>query len=170
MTATAGDSPLWRVPRPALLMLVGSSASGKSSWARSHFGDTEVVSSDRCRALVADDEGNQRVSHHAFAVFFEILRRRAAVRRRSVADSTGLDPTVRARLRQIGAEFETPIHVVVFLAPLTVLRSRNAARDRQVPEDVLWKQVLRLDRILQSGALEMEGYTSVSYLATAPSG
>ena len=40
----------------ALVVVVGATASGKSYWAHGHFLDTQVVSSDRCRALVSDDE------------------------------------------------------------------------------------------------------------------
>jgi len=39
-----------------LVVLVGVSGSGKSTFARTHFKPTEVVSSDFCRGLVADDE------------------------------------------------------------------------------------------------------------------
>ena len=38
------------LPELGLVMLCGASGSGKSTFARSHFADTEVVSSDRCRA------------------------------------------------------------------------------------------------------------------------
>ena len=40
-------------------MLVGVSGSGKSTFAREHFAPTEVISSDFCRGLVADDENDQ---------------------------------------------------------------------------------------------------------------
>ena len=38
---------------------IGASGSGKSTFARAHFLPTEVVSSDFCRGLVADDENDQ---------------------------------------------------------------------------------------------------------------
>jgi protein phosphatase len=40
------------LPELALVLLVGPSGSGKSSFARKHFLPTEVVSSDFCRGLL----------------------------------------------------------------------------------------------------------------------
>jgi len=47
------------IPELSLVVLVGSSGSGKSTFARTHFLPTEVVSSDFCRGLVSDDENSQ---------------------------------------------------------------------------------------------------------------
>jgi len=78
------------LPPRALVVLVGGSGAGKSWWARRHFLETEVVSSDRCRALVSDDEADQRVNREAFAVFYSIVRQRLSLGRLTVADSTAL--------------------------------------------------------------------------------
>jgi len=48
-----------KIPEVALVVMVGVSGSGKSSFARKHFKRTEIVSSDECRALVSDDENDQ---------------------------------------------------------------------------------------------------------------
>jgi protein phosphatase len=47
------------IPELSLVVLIGASESGKSTFARAHFLPTEVLSSDACRALVSDDENNQ---------------------------------------------------------------------------------------------------------------
>ena len=44
------------IPDMALVLLVGSSGSGKSTFAAKHFLPTEIVSSDRARGVVCDDE------------------------------------------------------------------------------------------------------------------
>ncbi len=41
------------LPDPSLVVLIGASGSGKSSFAARHFKPTEVLSSDFCRGLVA---------------------------------------------------------------------------------------------------------------------
>ncbi|MFD7001091.1 AAA family ATPase [Streptomyces mirabilis] len=46
----------------SLVVLIGASGSGKSTFARRHFKPTEVISSDFCRGLVADDENDQSAS------------------------------------------------------------------------------------------------------------
>jgi ABC-type glutathione transport system ATPase component len=42
-----------RIADGSLVVLVGPSASGKTTWADAHFRPEEVVSSDRLRALLA---------------------------------------------------------------------------------------------------------------------
>ncbi|MEM7776605.1 MAG: AAA family ATPase, partial [Pseudomonadota bacterium] len=56
------------IPDFALVVLVGATGSGKSSFARKHFLETEIVSSDHCRALVSDDETDQSAIGDAFAL------------------------------------------------------------------------------------------------------
>jgi ABC-type dipeptide/oligopeptide/nickel transport system ATPase component len=46
------------VPAMGLVVLVGVSGSGKSTFAARHFKPTEVISSDYCRGLVSDDEND----------------------------------------------------------------------------------------------------------------
>jgi predicted kinase len=54
---TAGER--LAIPELSLVTLVGASGSGKSTFARRHFSRFEVISSDYCRGLVADDENDQ---------------------------------------------------------------------------------------------------------------
>ncbi|MDP9318409.1 MAG: AAA family ATPase, partial [Actinomycetota bacterium] len=56
------------IPQLSLVALVGVSGSGKSTFAKRHFGRFEVVSSDFCRGLVSDDENDQAVTKDAFDV------------------------------------------------------------------------------------------------------
>nr|WP_262489957.1 AAA family ATPase [Hymenobacter sp. AT01-02] len=48
-----------KLPELSLVLLIGTSGAGKSTFARRLFQATEIVSSDQCRALVADDENDQ---------------------------------------------------------------------------------------------------------------
>ena len=51
------------VPELSLMVLVGASGSGKSTFADKHFKATEILSSDACRALVSDNENDQTVTN-----------------------------------------------------------------------------------------------------------
>jgi len=68
-----------KIPKLCLVVLIGASGSGKSTFAKKHFLPTEVVASDFCRALVCDDENNQRTTPAAFEVLDIITRKRLAV-------------------------------------------------------------------------------------------
>ncbi len=62
----------------SLVVLVGATGSGKSTFAAKHFKPTEVLSSDFCRGLVADDENDQSASRDAFDVLHHIAGKRLA--------------------------------------------------------------------------------------------
>ena len=64
------------VPELSLVVLVGVSGSGKSTFAARVFEPFEVVSSDFCRGLVSGDENDQSASADAFDVLNHIVGKR----------------------------------------------------------------------------------------------
>ena len=85
------------VPELSLVVLVGVTGSGKSTFARAHFKPTEVISSDFCRGLVADDENDQSATPDAFDVLQYIAGKRLAGGRLTVVDATNVQPEARRR-------------------------------------------------------------------------
>ena len=73
-----------------LVVLVGVSGSGKSTFARAHFKPTEVISSDFCRGLVADDENDQSATPDAFDVLHYIVGTRLRRGLLTVVDATNV--------------------------------------------------------------------------------
>ena len=78
------------LPSPCVVLLVGPGASGKSTWASSHFPADTISSSDRLRAVVGTGEDDIAASTDAFALLEEIVRRRLARRLTTVIDTLGL--------------------------------------------------------------------------------
>ncbi len=66
------------LPELSLVVLVGASGSGKSTFARQHFKPTEILSSDFCRGLVSDDANDQAATKDAFDILNYISRKRRA--------------------------------------------------------------------------------------------
>ena len=83
------------IPNLSLVVLVGSSGSGKSTFARKHFKPTEILSSDTCRGLVSDDENDMRATKDAFDVLYFIASRRLSAGRLTVLDATNVQAEAR---------------------------------------------------------------------------
>ncbi|MGW6389894.1 polynucleotide kinase-phosphatase [Streptomyces sp. NPDC055103] len=148
----------------SLVVLVGATGSGKSTFARRHFKPTEIVSSDFCRGLVADDENDQSASKDAFDVLHYIVGKRLAAGRLTVVDATNVQQEPRRQLVQLARSHDVlPIAIVLDL-PEDVCRSRNAGRpDRaDMPAHVIQRHRRELRRSLRG--LEREGFRKVHVL------
>jgi protein phosphatase len=153
------------IPDPSLVVLVGASGSGKSSFARRHFAPTEVISSDFCRGLVADDENNQAATRDAFAVLNFIAAKRLAQPRITVADATNVQRSARKPLLQLAREHDLFAVAIVLDLPESLCQERNRARpDRQFGPHVIRQQRSQL----KGGAkkLRREGFHRVWVLNT----
>ncbi|QGZ51475.1 polynucleotide kinase-phosphatase [Streptomyces sp. QHH-9511] len=150
----------------SLVVLIGASGSGKSTFARRHFKPTEVVSSDLCRGLVADDENDQSASRDAFDVLHYIAGKRLEAGRLTVVDATNVQSEARRQLVQLARRYDVlPIAIVLDL-PEEVCQARNAARpDRaDMPRHVVQRHRRELRRSLRG--LEREGFRKVHVLRT----
>ncbi|MCA9608963.1 MAG: AAA family ATPase [Myxococcales bacterium] len=151
---------------PSLVLLVGTSGSGKSTFAASRFAPTEVLGSDRFRAMITDDEGDQRVSGHAFELLHAVAEKRLLHRRLAVVDATNVEREARQGLIRIAKAQHLPVDAIVLDLPLEACIARDAARDeRRVGEVVIRAQRAELDRSLSR--LPSEGFRRVIRLEGA---
>ncbi|MGW2782242.1 polynucleotide kinase-phosphatase [Streptomyces populi] len=148
----------------SLVVLIGASGSGKSTFARRHFKPTEVISSDFCRGLVADDENDQSASGDAFDVLHYIAGKRLAAGRRTVVDATSVQQDSRRQLIELARKHDVLPIAIVLDVPEDVCAERNAARaDRAgMPRRVIQRHTRELRRSLRS--LEREGFRKVHVL------
>src|SRR5436190_2932431 len=91
------------IPSRALVLLVGASGCGKTTFARKHFKGTEIVSSDALRAAVSDDEADQSASGDAFEVLRLITGKRLHRGRLTVIDATNIQRDARRSLLSMAA-------------------------------------------------------------------
>ncbi|MPY37864.1 polynucleotide kinase-phosphatase [Streptomyces adustus] len=148
----------------SLVVLVGASGSGKSTFARRHFKPTEVISSDFCRGLVSDDENDQSASRDAFDVLHYIAGKRLAAGRRTVVDATNVQQDSRRQLIDLARKYDVLPIAIVLDVPEEVCARRNAARtDRaDMPRRVVQRHIRELRRSLRQ--LEREGFRKVHVL------
>ncbi|MEU6848730.1 polynucleotide kinase-phosphatase [Actinacidiphila alni] len=148
----------------SLVVLIGSTGSGKSTFAARHFKPTEVISSDFCRGLVSDDENDQSATGDAFDVLHYIAGKRLAAGRRTVVDATNVQPESRKHLVALAREYDVLPIAVVLDVPEQVCAERNAGRpDRAaLPRHVIQRHQRELRRSLRG--LEREGFRKVHIL------
>lgn len=150
----------------SLVVLIGATGSGKSTFARKHFKPTEILSSDYCRGLVADDENAQSASKDAFEVLHYIAGKRLAAGRLTVVDATSVQAESRRQLVRLAREHDVLPIAIVLDMPEAVCAERNAARpDRAaLPRRVIQRHRSELRRSLRG--LEREGFRKVHVLRT----
>ena len=148
------------IPELSLVVLIGPSGCGKSTFARKHFKSTEVLSSDFCRGLVADDENDQSATKDAFEVLHFVARKRLASGRLTVVDATNVQPEARKPLVAIAREFHTIPVAIVLNLPEKLCAERNRSRpDRNFGPHVIRNQAQQLRRSLRG--LDREGFRHV---------
>jgi protein phosphatase len=153
------------IPELSLVVLVGASGCGKSSFARAHFKQTEILSSDFCRGLVSDDENAQTATNDAFDVLHYIARKRLAASRLTVVDATNVQPEARKPLVALAREFHVLPVAIVLNLPEKLCHERNQNRpDRQFGPHVVRNQSQQLRRSIRG--LEREGFRHVFVLST----
>jgi F420-dependent oxidoreductase-like protein len=168
-----------RLPDPCLVVLVGPSASGKSTWAEEQFPSERIVSADRLRALVGEGEHDQQAGSDAFAVLDLVLERRLRRQLLTVVDTLGLDRERRRSYVALARRHGVPVVAVTFDVPDADCRARNRVRTRPVPSGILSSQLQRwpavreelagdgFDHVHAAGPVQIVHPVLVSSLAAA---
>ncbi|CAG1002213.1 partial Bis(5'-nucleosyl)-tetraphosphatase PrpE [asymmetrical], partial [Anaerolineae bacterium] len=151
------------LPEFSLVVLIGVSGSGKSTFARTHFLPTEIISSDFCRGLVSDDENSQDATKDAFEVVHFIAGKRLANMKLTVIDATSVQPDARKPLIKLAREHHALLAAIVLDVPERICIERNQKRaDRNFGSQVIKRQRQELKRSLR--LLEREGFRQVYVL------
>ncbi len=158
------ETPELLIPELSLVVLVGASGSGKSTFARKHFRPTQVLSSDYFRGLVADDENDQSATPDAFDVLHYVAATRLRAGRLTVVDATNVRREDRALLVKLARDHDVLPVAIVLDVPEKVCVARNAERpDRNLPSGVITRQRAELRRGLRG--LAREGFRKVHVLS-----
>lgn len=151
------------VPKFCLILLIGSSGSGKSTFARKHFIKTEIVSSDFCRGLVGDDENDQTISEHAFDLLHYIVEKRLIIGRLTVVDATNLKEQARKELLKIAHKCNCLCAAIIFNIPEELCRENDRKRtDRKVGGNVIRSHCQLLKKTINN--INNEGFNYIYIL------
>jgi alkanesulfonate monooxygenase SsuD/methylene tetrahydromethanopterin reductase-like flavin-dependent oxidoreductase (luciferase family)/predicted kinase len=158
------------LPDPALVVLVGPSGAGKTTWAQARYRRAEVVSADDLRSVVGSGRHDLGASADAFEVLDLIVAARLRRGLTTVVDTLGLDGVRRRGYLDQALGAGMPAVVVAFSTADKLCRLRNAGRDRPVPARVMASQ-FRSFRAVHDGLVD-EGWTRVLHVVadSAPHG
>ena len=149
-----------KIPKLSLVVMVGASGAGKSTFARKHFRSTEVLSSDVCRGLVSDDENSQAATGDAFDVLHFIAEKRLARGQLTVIDATNVQAEARKPLVQLAKKYHCLPVAIVLNPPEEVCHDRNQLReDRSFGRHVVRQHRSQLRRALK--LLKREGFRHI---------
>jgi protein phosphatase len=153
------------IPELSLVLLMGASGAGKSTFARKHFRPSEVLSSDYCRYLVSDDENNQAVTADAFELLRFIAAKRLSGSRLTVVDATNVQPHARKPLLAMARQYHAAPVAIVLNVPPSVCLERNQIRtDRTLLPQVIENQWQELQHSIER--LKPEGFHPIYVLGT----
>jgi protein phosphatase len=110
----APDKLQIEIPDFALVVLIGASGSGKSTFAAKHFLPTEIISPDYCRGLVSDDETDQAATADAFDLVRVIAEKRLKRRKLAVIDATNVRAADRKGWVEVARRWHAlPVAIVI---------------------------------------------------------
>ena len=130
-----------RLPAPSLVVLVGPSAAGKTTWAGEHFAGNEIVSADTLRAMVGTGTEDQEAGTAAFGILETVVDTRFRRDLTTVIDTLGFDDKRRQSWIDRAHKVGIPVYAILFDTPGEECERRNAQRDRPIPKNVLRKQI-----------------------------
>lgn len=153
-----------KLPDLSLVLLIGTSGAGKSTFARRLFQATEIVSSDQCRALVADDENDQSATPEAFALLHYLVGLRLKRGLLTVIDATNVQPEARKTLVQLARDYHVLPTAIILDVPdrLAEDRNRQRAERQHLGRHVVPQQRQQLRRSLKT--LKQEGFRHIFHL------
>ncbi|MEM7245842.1 MAG: polynucleotide kinase-phosphatase [Acidobacteriota bacterium] len=157
------ETGLISVPDKSLVLLIGPSGAGKTTFAARHFPETVALSSDHFRGLVSDDCSSQEASADAFEMLRTVADRRLARGRLTVIDATNVSAQARAPFVRLAKEHDVFAIAIVLNLSVATCAARNEQReDRNFGKQVVRNHSQALRRGLKR--LKSEGFRKVHVL------
>jgi predicted kinase len=130
----------YRDEYPELVVTVGLSGSGKTTWIGKQLGDHQVISLDEIRSSLSrreDQQNNSKVLRMAR----EELREHLRAKKRVVWDATSLRTDFRRAIVDLAKDYRALVTIVAFHCSQEELARRNKTRPNPVPSAARLKQL-----------------------------
>jgi len=159
----AAPRTLIEIPELCVVALVGVSSSGKSTFSKTHFKPTEILSSDYFRGLISDDENNQQVTQQAFDALYYIASKRLELGKLTVIDATNVQKHARMGVLRLAREQNCLAAAIVLDIPENIIKDRSENRsDRNLNWNIISRQMNDLRKSIDQ--LQKEGFRYVHIL------
>ena len=165
MTQTDTAKPFHiTLPDLCVVILVGASGSGKSTFAAKHFLPTETLSSDYFRGVVSDDENLMDATVDAFAALHYLAEIRLRNRKLVVVDATNVQETARKPLLDLAFKHDCLCVAIVLDVSDAICYERNRGRaNRTFGPNVIATHRRQLKQSLRT--LRREGFRYIHILS-----
>src|SRR5512132_4030337 len=139
------------IPDLSLVVLIGASGCGKSTFARTHFKPFETLSSDFCRGLVSNDENDQGATQAAFEALHFIAAKRLEAGLLTVVDATNVQPESRKPLVELARRYHVlPVAIVLDVAERVCVERNLTRTDRRFGGHVIRQQRGQLHKSMRN--------------------
>jgi protein phosphatase len=155
---------LVELPENCLVVLIGASGSGKSTFAEKLFLPSEILSSDAIREMISDDPLDISANPLTFRCLRELLSARLRLGRFTVIDATNTKSRDRADYVKMARSNDFYSFVIVLNPGLETALTRNRERRgrKPTPDAVVKRQYGEL--LAELGSLEEEGFDGGHFL------
>jgi len=129
---------IMKIPELSLILLVGATSSGKTTFAKRYFKDSEIVSSDYCRKMLSDDENDMEITKSAFELLHYIVNERLKNYKLTVVDATNLNKEARYGLLEIAKKNNVLSVAIILDTDEKICLERNSVRvDRNIKSGIV---------------------------------
>ena len=131
---------LQRDEQPSLLLTVGLSGCGKSTWVQENAQGAQIISMDAIRDELHGDANEQRENQKVFFLARERLKEGLRKGHSMIWEATSLRREQRQALISLGRDYGAHTTLAVFCTGLSTLQRRNQQRQKAIPQAVLQRQ------------------------------
>ena len=152
-----------QIPELSLVLLVGASGSGKSTFAEKYFGQYEIISSDECRGMVSNDFNSKTATNDAFDVLNFIVEKRLKNGLLTVIDATNVQAESRKGLVALARKYHVlPVAIVLQVSQRTCEDRNENRAERNIGKHAIRSQIQQLKSSLRH--LKKEGFRKIHIL------
>ena len=136
---------LVKIPDNALVLIIGPSSSGKTTFVSAWFPQHVIIHSDEFRRRTCNDVNDMSATEDAFDVMSLLAEKRMSRGLLTVIDALNITKKFREYFIKHAVRYNRPIYAFILMTPLAECENRHYERtNRTWAVKILWKQHINL--------------------------